>query len=223
MRLKASFGALSLLSLLALTNGSWSRLTDDGWYLPDRFRANTDIVNRCASPTKLVEQIKHYEFVGADAREADRAFRRALLFSVDYSGQRRRFAGRTDWHIEWQPCHEPIGTGCRITGVALTAHATYTLPRWANRDLTNKRLSARWDRYIKSLYEHERGHGRIALRVANHIERDLVGLANFSDCSALQIEAAQRVATVMRQGEAMQNAYDRTTGHGTKQGAVFPF
>ena len=39
----------------------------------------------------------------------------------------------------------------------------------------------------------------------------------------LKAEAARIVTRIMREGEAMQNDYDRVTGHGNLQGARFPF
>ena len=59
----------------------------------------------------------------------------------DSAGQRlgvKRFAGQTNWHIEWKMCLEPRGGGCRLSGVTSAVHVTYTLPRWATRDLAFK-------------------------------------------------------------------------------------
>jgi predicted secreted Zn-dependent protease len=176
----------------------------------------------CKSSVRLVERTRNYEFFGARPSDADQDFRARLLTASDHSGRLQRFAGQTDWNIEWQTCLERRPDSCRIAGVELTVNVVYTLPRWADRDWTTREVKARWDRYARNLAEHERGHGQIALQVANAIEADLVGQGAES-CVAIDAEAVRRIGVQMHNGEAMQNEYDRATQHGVTQGASFPF
>ncbi len=113
--------------------------------------------------------------------------------------------------------------GCRIGGIVSSVHVTYTLPRWADRNAAPLRLRERWDRYIESLAAHERGHGAIAQRVADLIQEALVGRISGSGCDSLTAEAGSVVEEIMLRGETMQREYDRATGHGSAQGARFPF
>ena len=55
------------------------------------------------------------------------------------------------------------------------------------------------------------------------IDEALVGLVDNDSCDALTAEAARRVEGVMQRGENLQREYDRSTGHGSTQGAQFPF
>lgn len=176
----------------------------------------------CTSSVRLIEQTRHYDFFGARASDANQDLRARLLTASDYAGRVQRFAGQADWNIEWQTCLERQPGSCRIAGIDLTVNVTYTLPRWADREWSTREMRARWDRYARNLAEHERGHGEIALQVARLIESDLVG-QSAETCAALDAEAASRINTLMRQGEAMQSAYDRSTQHGVTQGATFPF
>jgi predicted secreted Zn-dependent protease len=190
----------------------------------EKVSANAGIeIVRCRSHARLSERFNHYPFFGARTEEAGRSLRNALLISTDFAGRQKRFAGQADWNIEWRPCLEPFGAGCRIGGVESVVNVTYTLPRWVDLARGEAPMRGKWRKYAESLYQHEKGHGQIALEVAHVIESQLVGLTDAADCGVVNAEAARRVEQAMRAGEAMQNAYDQETGHGTAQGAVFPF
>lgn len=180
------------------------------------------VPDSCTSTVRLVERTRYYDFFGTRSADADQDLRARLLSVNDHAGRLQRFAGQTDWSIEWQTCLKRLPEECRIAGVELTVNVAYTLPRWADRDLSPRDVRQRWDRYALTLADHERGHGQIALQVANLIEKELVGRSAGS-CAALDFETSNRVSALMRQGEAMQNGYDRSTEHGVLQGASFPF
>lgn len=180
------------------------------------------VPDACTSAVRLSERTRFYDFFGTRSSDADQDLRARLLSVNDHAGRLQRFAGQTDWSIEWQTCLKRLPEECRIAGIELTVNVGYTLPRWADRDWSTREVVQRWDHYAQTLAEHERGHGQIALHVANLIEKELVGLGAAS-CSALDVETSTRISALMRQGEAMQNDYDRRTQHGVLQGASFPF
>lgn len=217
MRVQTSFGAIGIVMALALSDVSLRE------HLAADAQAAIPEAATCGSKSNLVEKVSTYEFFGAHAEAAGHSLRQRLLVTPDYSGQRRTFTGQTDWHIEWRACMENVPQGCRIGGIVSSVHVTYTLPRWADRNAAPVRLREHWDRYIESLAAHERGHGVIAHRVAGLIEEELVGRISTAGCDSLTAHAGSIVEEVMRQGEAMQREYDRTTGHGSAQGARFPF
>ena len=171
----------------------------------------------------FAESIRHYEFFGRTAEDANESFRRHLLVAKDFSGARKEFAGQADWHIEWRTCVEPVPSGCRIAGVSSIAHVAYTLPQWAQLERAPAGLRVKWERYAGYLLAHEKGHGRIALKVAQMIEDEVVGLVNADGCIEANSDAARRIDAVVKRGVELQNAYDRATNHGGAQGAVFPF
>lgn len=217
MRVQTSFSAVGIVVALALSDGDRREPP-----MPD-VQASVPDASRCVSKSDLIEKVATYDFFGARADAAGQSLRQRLLVANDYSGQRRTFTGQTDWHIEWRACMESVSQGCRIGGIVSRVHVTYTLPRWADRSAAPLRLQERWDGYIESLAAHERGHGIIAHRVAGMIEEALVGRNSGDGCDSLNAEAAMIVDEVMQRGEAMQRAYDRNTGHGSAQGAQFPF
>lgn len=217
MRVEASFSAVGLLAFLSFSDGEWGRMFD-----------RTDVassvdVSRCTSHAGFVEQVRTYDFFGSRAPDASQSLRQRLLVSNDHEGRSKRFTGQTDWHIEWRACFEARGFGCRIGGVVSTVNVTYTLPRWADRETAPPHLRDKWDRYIASLAAHEKGHGAISYQVAGLIDQALVGLVDTHSCDALSSVAGQVVEQVMQRGEALQRDYDRATGHGSTQGAQFPF
>ena len=238
MRLKASFSALGVLAFLMVLHIDWSRPVDASLrergahdeaaveHAPlDQARLDHGQVeiSRCRSSIQLIETTRYYDFFGRRERDADQSLRQRLLVSQDFSGRTKRFAGQTDWHIDWYPCMEPRGAGCLLGGVAAIAYVTYTLPRWADRAYTDDSLGGRWDRYAHNLQMHERGHGVVARQIAALFEHELVGLVDMERCEEVGAEASRRVESIIRRGEAMQNEYDRLTEHGKAQGAVFPF
>jgi predicted secreted Zn-dependent protease len=208
---------MGLLVFLALTDSEGSNKLDRP--------AASDAIDtpRCTSQARLVENVKTYEFYGARTGDAAESLRQRLLVTNDFEGRQRRFTGQTDWHIEWRACFEPQGIACRIGGVVSTVNVTYTLPHWADRDGAPHSARGKWDRYLESLIEHEKGHGRIALEIGVRIGQELVGLGARQSCEVLGAEAARVVEEVMQQGEAQQREYDRLTAHGSLQGAHFPF
>ena len=188
-----------------------------------RCRAARSETARCASGARLAETIRHYEFFGRTAADANESFRKHLLVAKDFSGARKEFAGQADWHIEWRTCVEPVPSGCRIAGVTSIAHVAYTLPQWAQLERAPAGLRVKWERYAGNLLAHEKGHGRIALKVAQMIEDEVVGLVHADGCIEANADAARRIDAVVKRGVELQNAYDRATNHGGSQGAVFPF
>ena len=106
----------------------------------------------------------------------------------------RGFWANARWYVRW--------TGdCR-----LSVELTYTMPKWANKDLAPPALQRRWDAMIEKLWLHERGHGQFAIEAAREIER--VGC-----------HQAQRI---MRKLRRQNEAYDRRTKHGRTQGVRLP-
>ncbi len=225
VRLEASVSAVGLAVLLTLADSDASRLMSHPTpsNIDESSHVEVEAGAQCASRINLNEQAKPYAFFGAKANDAGQSLRQRLLVTNDYQGRQKQFTGQTDWHIEWRPCYQPVGAGCRIGGIDSTVNVTYTLPQWADRSAAPQRLRERWDNYIAGLTAHEKGHGEIAVRVALLIERELVGLADFHSCNVVGEASARIVEEVMQRGEALQRDYDRTTAHGSRQGAQFPF
>ena len=98
------------------------------------------------------------------------------------------------WYVRWT-------SKCR-----LSVEITYTMPKWVNKASAPKALQRRWERMIKKLWLHERGHGRHGIMAAKEIE--CVGCRH-----------AKRIA---RKWAEQDKIYDRRTKHGRTQGVRLP-
>ena len=208
--------------VLALSDSDWSR---------DRSRAARNAEPQPdaalhARARNLVEKVKPLRVLRR-ARRATPAARCASACSCRATtpGREKRFTGQTDWHIEWRACFEHERHGAAGSAASPPPSTSPTRCRsWADRDAAPAHLRERWDRYIVKLTAHEKGHGEIARR-GRPVDRGGARRPHrsTSGCDTLNADAAAIVDEVMQRGEALQREYDRTTGHGTTQGAHFPF
>jgi predicted secreted Zn-dependent protease len=132
------------------------------------------------------------------------------------------FDGYANWTFYWSIRHRTSAGRCRVTTASILLELKYTLPRWQRSSNASATLVRRWNRYLKALRRHERGHGTIAIEAGRKMVKNLRLLDPRSSCSRLE-KAADGVG---RQGVARLNkveaAYDAKTNHGTTQGAHFP-
>jgi predicted secreted Zn-dependent protease len=133
----------------------------------------------------------------------------------------QRFAGWTSWQIRWWIDHHVTDAGCHVSKAITQTHVTYTLPHWANASHASLDLQQSWHRFVTALKEHEFGHGRLARELGGRIQLAIENLPPQPTCQTLNREASL-LANRMIWEDKEQEAYDRRTGHGEKQGAAFP-
>jgi predicted secreted Zn-dependent protease len=169
-------------------------------------------------PQAFLEDTRYYEVSGSSLDQL-----RVTIFSRGLYDQRkgRRFAGWTDWAIQWWFEFHAAEEGCRIADAATQTRVTYTLPRWSDERTAPLALREAWHRFLDALTTHEHGHGQIARALGARIERALKDLPAESSCATLE-ERANALGSRMVETDQEQEAYDRRTGHGGLQGAVFP-
>jgi len=61
-----------------------------------------------------------------------------------------------------------------ILRVYTTVDATFTVPRWADYQKASWDRQQKWDKFYKSLMDHENGHKDIAIEAAKKIENELL-------------------------------------------------
>ena len=64
----------------------------------------------------------------------------------------------TTWYVRWS-------ASCEIS-----VQINYTMPRWLDRDAAAPALRDAWDRMMKNLWRHERGHAEHGFKAASEIE-----------------------------------------------------
>ena len=136
-----------------------------------------------------------------------------------FKGQ--RFAGWTSWQIKWWLDHRASQDSCRVVSARTETHVTYTMPRWSDERQAATDLQQAWRRFVDALIDHEKGHGRIARQLGERIKIAIQALPPRATCRDLE-QQANTLAQAMIRDDKEQEAYDRRTSHGEKQGASFP-
>jgi predicted secreted Zn-dependent protease len=120
--------------------------------------------------------------------------------------------GATLYKTSFRPFQVPGASGCKVTKLKVELGALVMLPRLSDESAVPAHLLFRWKSFIGGLREHEAGHVRIEYQHMREIEKVLVG----SRCEDVQAKfQAARART-----KALQQAYDRETEDGVKQGAI---
>jgi predicted secreted Zn-dependent protease len=132
------------------------------------------------------------------------------------------FDANADWKIKWNFSYQQGNDDCHIDQVEVSLAITYLLPEWKPPADANSILVEKWNNYMKNLIVHEEGHGSLAKEGAQNIYQIIMKMPPAATCDAL-VEAtnaaAQQGLDAIKQGN---KAYDRETGHGKTQDAVFP-
>jgi len=129
---------------------------------------------------------KHYQINGRFGHTG-----RALKRQMDLLGP-KGFWAYTKWRLSWT-------FRCKVN---LTI--TYTLPELRNRDQVPLPVRGRWDRMLKNLITHEKGHGQLGRNAAR-------------DVAAAHCIHGRRI---VNHWSAQDKVYDTRTDHGLTQGVV---
>lgn len=171
-----------------------------------------------ASPSPTVsERTERYEVAGATPKEIRTSMNR--LRPADYSG--RRFDAFTDWRVRWLYRHASTAEQCILTSFQTTVTIVTTLPRWSG-NRVDAALAQRWDRYLRALEEHEKGHAQIGARAAEAIQEELSKLQPHATCPDLEKAIESRAQALLEAAREDEAEYDRRTRNGIGQGAMFP-
>lgn len=160
------------------------------------------------------EQTRYYNIYGNTIN--------ALRAGLDLGGpgeNGKRFAARTDGAISWETQYRSNAQGCRIHAVSVMLNVTTLLPRWADEAAGPAKLRQSWARFMSRLIIHEKGHADIYKLQAEEIDR---ALPPARTCKVLSDTITATTDRIMHKWTLHDDAYDRDTDHGTKQGATFP-
>jgi len=101
----------------------------------------------------------------------------------------------TTWYVRWS-------ASCEIS-----VQINYTMPRWLDRDAAAPALREEWDRMMKNLWRHERGHAEHGFKAASEIEA--------SHCAGDPHRITDKWAEE-------DKVFDEKTDHGARQGVRLP-
>lgn len=101
----------------------------------------------------------------------------------------------TTWYVHWS-------ADCEIS-----VTIDYTMPRWLGHDAVPAALRDAWDRMMKNLWTHERGHAEHGFKAAGEIEA--------SHCAGDPHRITDKWAEE-------DKVFDEKTDHGARQGVRLP-
>lgn len=136
--------------------------------------------------------------------------------------QGRRYWGTLTWTLRYRWSNTSTGLGtCSVHGIQVAIETITTMPDWRDADSASAELRTQWAAFVAALRTHEEGHRRIAIEAAIAVKRRLEDLG-IAECSSYAREAELAFRRLLDSYNARNAEYDRTTGHGASQGAVWP-
>jgi predicted secreted Zn-dependent protease len=163
-------------------------------------------------------QRAYYDVMGASAGE--------LLASLKERGgaatQTDSNFARTTWTViwtgQWAPAHDD--TLCAVTASSVQLESRMALPRWRPSPGASAGLATDWSGFLRNLTGHENGHLVTAVAAAREVDAELKGLRG--DCGTMETAARAKIDSVVATFRVADEDYDRRTGYGALQGAVWP-
>ena len=155
--------------------------------------------------------VSYYEVSGLNREELVGQLR--MHGPKDLHNARRDAAVR--WDIQWRWPGE--AKSALLNQAKVSCEISVTLPKWVNRKSAPTALQRSWESYYRSLLDHEAKHVRMALQIAEEIEREIRSRASLDD-EFNYIRAnklGQRYLVKLRE---MDESYDRRTKNGKKYG-----
>jgi predicted secreted Zn-dependent protease len=126
----------------------------------------------------------------------------------------------SQWRWGFQYNMSP-GERCRLVEATVLLRSSIVLPEWTNVSTAPDEIAAGWRPFLRALRAHEEGHRSRAKAQGVFLWQSLLGLES-DDCDELQRIVKETADRVIGEGREAQLAYDRDTGHGLTQGAVWP-
>jgi len=126
----------------------------------------------------------------------------------------------SQWRWSFRYREEP-GRRCRVQDARVLLRSTIVLPEWTNVSTARREVGAGWREFVDALRHHEEGHRNRAKAQGVFLWQSLLGL-EASTCAGLQRLVEATAGRVIEEGRQAQVEYDRDTGHGSTQGAVWP-
>lgn len=111
------------------------------------------------------------------------------------------------------------GSVCSLSSIGVRTDITVRLPRYAGEN-DNSDLARAWRKFMKNLVAHEYGHVSISKAGSETMFLALKGMPS-ADCDVLKQSAQLAVKKISDGLQDENHNYDRLTGHGRSQGAVW--
>lgn len=163
-------------------------------------------------------QREYYDVIGGSVGE--------LLASLKEQGRAAtqtdsNFA-RTTWTVTWTGQWAPASgdTLCAVIASSVRLESRMALPRWRPSPGAPSGLASDWASFVRRLTGHENGHLATAVTAAREVDERLEHLRGH--CGTMEAAARVMIDSVVASFRAVDEDYDRRTGYGALQGAVWP-
>ncbi|MBT8401684.1 MAG: DUF922 domain-containing Zn-dependent protease [Rhodothermia bacterium] len=113
------------------------------------------------------------------------------------------------------------GAYCKLENVGVQTDVVMLLPQWVEREDSPERLRRAWDEFLDNLITHEGEHYRIVDESTTRLYQALTGM-RADDCAMLDSQAKATIEEISGQQTELNLRFDRETGHGKDDGAVWP-
>lgn len=177
--------------------------------------ASADKAGKGVAPA-VTEKYEYYEIKGNCETDLQSQLRRNCITWDDG----KKYDSLTTWRVKWD--YDRDRATCAPDSFRLTVDIVYRYPKWSPPGDAPPQLVEKWDRYMKSLITHEKGHRDMVVKAATEVSRAVAGLPPAPTCAELKQKVCALCCELMDKLKAEEKKYDEATFHGAVQGAVFP-
>lgn len=167
---------------------------------------------------QITQSYEYYEIHGADET--------ALRRQMDRFGPRGCRGGNYDaftrWVVNWSYNYLPIPGQCQPFAFEVKADIVTFLPKWLDYTEGPDPLRQKWLPYITALKAHEDQHRELAVAAAAEVEAHIRDIGPQGSCEALADRVQAMGNRVVNLYRGREQDFDRRTGHGADEGAIFP-
>lgn len=164
----------------------------------------------------------HYRFYPVAGTTAAELRSQMIQQSPVRAAEGHTFDALTNWSVHWNFNFNRTGKTCAARSIRTHVDILFTLPQWKKPQYASPQLQAEWDYYMQALKLHEEGHKKNGVDAAQSVMQALRQLPDYPDCRQLEKAAKETADRVIAAHNQRDVEYDRATGHGRTQGAVFP-
>lgn len=163
---------------------------------------------------QLIDTPETYTIYGNDSSQITRQLQKCIPSSIGGS-----FSGATSYWLGTHYIYQLTPDAqCHLSDIAVGLHVTQVLPSWQGSG--SPALIAKWEAYERNLILHENGHTVIDISEAQALLSDLQSMPAMP-CDQIASAANTITNTHIAALSSANDTYDKSTGHGSLQGATW--
>ncbi len=126
----------------------------------------------------------------------------------------------TAWYIDWNYSFSIHPDRWELREFDVRVQIRYTLPQWKRPTHVDPKTAVEWERFLKAVVEHEKGHANIGLRCASEI-KEVINFTTWEGKTRDEVKKKvdAKCKSILARFKALEARYDEDTDHGRTQGA----